>query len=123
MDSTAYPSCNDGEAVLANELAIARWDVNPVTPGHILIVTRRHAANLFETAADEGRALLAFLQETKDLCSASTSPTASMSASTLAKWPDRPIPHVHIHLVPRYRGDTPQPRGGVRSVICAKQSD
>jgi diadenosine tetraphosphate (Ap4A) HIT family hydrolase len=32
------------------------------------------------------------------------------------------IPHLHVHLIPRYRGDTPNPRGGVRGVIPAKQS-
>jgi diadenosine tetraphosphate (Ap4A) HIT family hydrolase len=30
--------------------------------------------------------------------------------------------HVHMHLIPRYRGDVGNPRGGVRGVIPAKQS-
>ena len=32
------------------------------------------------------------------------------------------IPHVHIHLIPRYKGDMLDPRGGVRGVIPEKQS-
>ena len=32
------------------------------------------------------------------------------------------IAHVHIHLIPRYAGDTPNPRGGVRGVIPGKQA-
>ena len=30
--------------------------------------------------------------------------------------------HVHIHLIPRYKGDVENPRGGVRGVIPRKQS-
>ncbi|MDX9749301.1 MAG: hypothetical protein RBT57_12450 [Paludibacter sp.] len=30
--------------------------------------------------------------------------------------------HVHIHLIPRYKGDVEQPRGDVRGVIPGKQS-
>ncbi|MFN4931554.1 MAG: HIT family protein, partial [Bacteroidota bacterium] len=32
------------------------------------------------------------------------------------------VPHVHIHLIPRYKGDVKEPRGGVRGVIPSKQS-
>ena len=32
------------------------------------------------------------------------------------------IPHCHIHLIPRRKGDTDNPRGGVRGVIKDKQS-
>jgi len=80
MDHPACPFCTDDDFVLANELAVARWDANPVTPGHLLIVARRHVA----------------------------------AGQTIA--------HVHIHLIPRYHGDTPRPRGGVRGVIPDKQS-
>jgi len=31
------------------------------------------------------------------------------------------VPHVHIHLIPRYKGDMDNPRGGVRGVIPSKQ--
>ena len=121
-DPPSCPFCNDGEAVLSNELAIARWDVNPVAPGHILIVTRRHIANFFETTADEGQALLALLQEAKELLQREHRPDGFNVGINIGEVAGQTIPHVHIHLIPRYRGDTPQPRGGVRGVIPAKQS-
>ena len=31
------------------------------------------------------------------------------------------IPHVHIHIIPRYKGDFKNPEGGVRGVIPAKR--
>lgn len=30
--------------------------------------------------------------------------------------------HVHMHIIPRYKGDVPNPKGGVRGVIPGKQS-
>jgi hypothetical protein len=30
------------------------------------------------------------------------------------------VPHLHIHLIPRYTGDVPDPRGGVRWIIPGK---
>jgi diadenosine tetraphosphate (Ap4A) HIT family hydrolase len=122
VDSTACPFCNDVEAVLANELAIARWDVNPVTPGHILLVTRRHVADFFETNTDEQHALLALLREVKDLLQREHQPDGFNVGINVGEVAGQTIPHVHIHLIPRYRGDTTQPRGGVRGVIPAKQS-
>ena len=47
-------------------------------------------------------------------------PTAGTSASTTARRQARPYPHLHIHLIPRYAGDSADPRGGVRWVIPAK---
>ena len=30
------------------------------------------------------------------------------------------VPHLHMHLIPRYKNDVADPRGGVRWVIAAK---
>ena len=30
------------------------------------------------------------------------------------------IPHAHIHVIPRYKGDVEEPRGGVRNIIPGK---
>jgi len=32
------------------------------------------------------------------------------------------VPHVHIHLIPRYKGDVEEPRGGIRGVIPEKKN-
>jgi diadenosine tetraphosphate (Ap4A) HIT family hydrolase len=32
------------------------------------------------------------------------------------------VPHAHIHLIPRYKGDVKEPRGGVRGVIPEKKN-
>ncbi len=122
MESIACPFCNDSGAVLASELAIARWDAYPASPGHILIVTRRHVADFFETTAEERQALLALLQQAKDLLLRERQPDGFNIGINIGEVAGQTISHVHVHLIPRYRGDTQQPRGGVRGVIPDKQS-
>lgn len=122
MDQLACPFCTGHEGVVANQLSLARWDTHPVTPGHVLIVTRRHVADFFQTTTDERHSLLALLQQTKDLVQQMHRPDGFNVGVNVGEAAGQTIPHVHIHLIPRYRGDTPHPRGGVRSVIAGRQS-
>lgn len=122
MDQPACPFCTHDEFVLANELAVARWDANPVTPGHLLITARRHVADFFEITGDERRALLDLLQLARDLLQREHRPDGFNVGINVGAAAGQTISHVHIHLIPRYHGDTPRPRGGVRGVIPDKQS-
>lgn len=65
MNSHSCPFCAEGENLFSNAQALVRRDLNPVTPGHVLIMTRRHVADFFETTSDERTALLELLQEAK----------------------------------------------------------
>lgn len=122
MPAATCPFCTSEGGFLANDLALARWDAHPVTPGHVLVTTRRHVADFFETSDDERRALLDLLQQARDRLVRDHRPdgfNVGVNAGTAA---GQTIPHVHLHLIPRYRGDTPRPRGGVRGVIPGKRS-
>ncbi len=118
MKQPACPFCAAAEPVLANDLAVARRDLNPVTPGHLLLITRRHVADFFEITADERIALLDLLQQAKNLLAQEHRP----DGFNVGEAAGQTVAHVHVHLIPRYRGDTPRPRGGVRGVIPDKQS-
>jgi len=116
------PFCATEGLVLANEHALARWDANPVTPGHLHVTTRRHVADFFETGDDERRAMLDLLQLARDLLQREHHPDGFNIGVNIGEPAGQTVPHVHIHLIPRYRGDTPRPRGGVRGVIPDNQS-
>ena len=122
MNQPDCPFCTGDTWVLSNDLALARWDANPVAPGHLLIVTRRHLTDFFETSNDERRALLDLLQQARNLLQREYGPDGFNVGVNVGKAAGQTIAHVHMHLIPRYRGDTPQPRGGVRGVIPDKQS-
>jgi diadenosine tetraphosphate (Ap4A) HIT family hydrolase len=117
----ACPFCDNRNAVLANEFAFACLDVNPVNPGHLLILPRRHVATWFETTADEKAALLSLLDEGKCLLDERFAPAGYNIGINIGEVAGQTIMHLHMHLIPRYYGDCADPRGGVRGVIPAKQ--
>lgn len=121
MNSTVCPFCSAGDELLGNEHAMVRGDLNPVTSGHLLVITRRHVADFFDTTPAERAHLFALVQEAKALVQREHSPDGFNVGVNVGTAAGQTIPHVHIHLIPRYAGDTPNPRGGVRGVIPEKQ--
>lgn len=101
---------------------MVRRDINPVTAGHLLVISRRHVADFFETTAAERAALLALLLKAKAWLTRAYAPDGFNVGVNVGVAAGQTIPHVHIHLIPRYFGDTPNPRGGVRGVISDKQA-
>ncbi|WP_311733377.1 HIT family protein [Variovorax sp. Sphag1AA] len=108
--------------MLENALAFARWDINPVSPGHLLVLTRRHVADFFEVTPAEREALMALLLQAHERVRKDHHPDGFNVGVNVGDAAGQTIGHVHVHLIPRYNGDTPEPRGGVRRVIPRKQS-
>jgi diadenosine tetraphosphate (Ap4A) HIT family hydrolase len=117
------PFCNPDGAVLRNALAHARFDRNPVTPGHLLIITNRHVASYFDTDEAEKQALLSLLDEARVLLVRDYRPDGYNIGINIGAAAGQTIAHVHLHLIPRYLGDVAAPRGGVRGVIPTRQAD
>jgi diadenosine tetraphosphate (Ap4A) HIT family hydrolase len=61
------PFCHPAGAVLENGLAFALFDKFPVTPGHMLLIPRRHVADWFETTPEERQALFGLADEARAL--------------------------------------------------------
>jgi len=116
------PFCTGLDAVLVNEHAIACYDKYPVNAGHILIVTRRHVPDFFDITAIERSAMLALIDEAKRLLDERFRPDGYNVGVNVGQVAGQTVMHVHVHLIPRYRGDTPNPRGGVRGVIPSRQN-
>ncbi len=113
--------CNQEELILENELAWARYDKYPVSPGHLLIITKRHVADFFDTTIEERRALNDLLEECKKMLDREYSPDGYNIGVNCGTAAGQTIMHLHIHLIPRFRGDIDNPRGGVRGVIPDKR--
>lgn len=114
--------CDFADPLFGNELAFACLDKHPVTEGHLLILPRRHAPTWFDATDDERRAMLALLDEAKRWLDQHYAPDGYNIGINVGEAAGQTVPHLHMHLIPRYRGDTPAPRGGVRGVIPARQS-
>jgi diadenosine tetraphosphate (Ap4A) HIT family hydrolase len=105
------------DLLAANDRAVAFFDAFPVSPGHVLIVSRRHVAGLFDLSAEEQAALWALLPIVKRTVDEHHSPAGYNVGVNVGSAAGQTVGHVHVHVIPRYDGDVPDPRGGVRWVL------
>jgi len=101
----------------SNALAFAIRDRYPVSPGHTLVIPRRHVASFFETTPHEQAAMLKLLNLARIDLDHRHHPAAYNVGINDGHAAGQTVPHVHIHLIPRYAGDREDPRGGVRWVL------
>jgi len=121
---TACVFCNlDKEKELISETAtaVAFLDSFPVNPGHTLIIPKRHVADYFELSVHEQRALWLVVNRCKALIQKRFNPDGFNVGINVGETAGQSIFHVHIHLIPRYKGDVKNPRGGVRGVVPGKK--
>jgi len=112
--------CRRGEAVdllAGNDLAIAFPAGFPVSPGHALIVPRRHEPDFFSLTPEEQAALVALVNPVRAVLGERFSPDAYNLGVNAGKAAGQTIQHTHLHVIPRYAGDVAEPRGGVRWVL------
>jgi diadenosine tetraphosphate (Ap4A) HIT family hydrolase len=103
-----------------NEHAVAVFDAYPVSPGHALILSKRHVAHLFALSIDEQQSLWALLPAVKRVIESQNSPAGYNIGVNVGAAAGQTIGHVHVHVIPRYEGDADDPRGGVRWVLPAR---
>jgi len=116
------PFCHAEDILIRNEFAYARYDKYPVNPGHVLLIPFRHVASYFDTTPTERQALITLLDRAKAFIDREFAPAGYNIGINIGETAGQTMPHVHVHLIPRYPGDVANPRGGVRGVIPAKQS-
>ena len=108
--------------VAENELCYARKDGFPVTEFHTLIIPKRHIANYFDLYQPEINAIHQMLEKIKkEIEERDDSVTGFNIGVNAGEDAGQSIFHVHVHLIPRRKGDVENPRGGVRGVIPNKQ--
>lgn len=100
-----------------NEHAVAFKDAFPLSDGHSLIVPRRHVASLFDLSSDEMAAVWNLLPVLKQRLDARHGPAGYNVGVNVGEAAGQTVGHAHVHLIPRFSGDVPDPRGGVRWVI------
>ena len=104
----------------SNALAFAIRDGFPVSPGHTLIVPRRLVATWFEATREEQVAMLELVDVVKAQLDAELQPDGYNIGINAGAAAGQTVMHLHLHLIPRFVGDVPDPRGGVRHVIPGK---
>ena len=105
--------------ILADEALVIR-DAFPVSPGHTLVVPRRHIGSFFDLSDAERTCMVELLAQAKAQLDLSFQPDGFNIGINDGAAAGQTVQHLHLHLIPRYRGDVPDPRGGVRWVMPGK---
>ncbi len=108
------------EWLAANDSAFAITDAFPVSPGHALVVPHRRIATWWQATDGERRDILALVDEVKARLDAEFEPDGYNVGFNSGAAAGQTVGHLHVHVIPRYAGDVPDPRGGVRFVIPSK---
>ena len=116
------PFCNaTGDDVVArNELCYARRDLFPVNRGHLLVIPFRHTPDYFSLTAGEKHAMTDLIEECKTIIDEEFHPAGYNIGYNIGAVAGQTVMHCHCHFIPRYAGDTDNPKGGVRRVIAGK---
>jgi diadenosine tetraphosphate (Ap4A) HIT family hydrolase len=106
-----------GRERFGNDLAAALPDRFPLSPGHHLVVPRRHEGDYFRLALQEVQACWDLIPLVKATIDAGWAPDGYNLGVNVGTAGGQTIDHVHVHVIPRYLGDRADPRGGVRWVL------
>ena len=113
--------CDREDFFRENQLAWMKYDKYPVSPGHSLIITKRHIESFFDTTPEERQAINELLEEAKKLLDQQYDPDGYNIGINCGEAAGQSIMHLHVHLIPRYWGDSDNPKGGVRGVVPGKR--
>lgn len=91
--------------VYEDEVAVAFLDIGQASPGHTLVVLRRHTPDIWSVTEDEAAAVMRTVHRVAAQLRDTLSPLGMnvIQSNGTAAWQD--VFHYHVHLVPRYDND------------------
>jgi diadenosine tetraphosphate (Ap4A) HIT family hydrolase len=120
MSKKICPFCDDkfrNRIFLQNDTFQAVYDLYPVSPGHVLLIPKRHIFSFFDLAGKELEDFFSLIKITRNTVAKEYSPDGYNIGINNGIAAGQTIQHLHIHLIPRYKGDVQYPEGGIRKVI------
>ena len=108
--------------LLETALFFVVYDRYPVTEGHALVISKAERPDYLHLTPEEKAELLEVVDATQRLLAERYAPAGYNIGMNCGEVAGQTIPHFHCHVIPRYPGDTPHPRGGVRGVIPSRQA-
>lgn len=117
---SVFHSVPRAEWLASNDAAFAIFDVNPVAPGHVLIVPKRLVRSWFDASAREVDAALELLNAVKRHLDERFRPDGYNVGFNDGAAAGQTVFHAHLHVIPRWQGDVPDPAGGVRHAVVGR---
>jgi len=119
MKKNGCPFCliQESQKILENEFAVAFYDKYPVQKGHLLIIPKVHKPTYFDATEEEILAIHDLVRRGKELLDREFNPDGYNIGVNIGEFGGQTVMHLHFHLIPRYKGDIRDPRGGIRKAI------
>lgn len=108
-----YASGN--EIIINTRCFFVTFDNYPVNRGHALVIPKRHCPDILSLDAGEWEDLLVAIERTKVYIYRIFEPDGYNIGINCGEAAGQTIFHLHIHIIPRYKGDVENPRGGIRN--------
>jgi diadenosine tetraphosphate (Ap4A) HIT family hydrolase len=102
MDDCIF--CKNLPRVMENDKAYALFDINPVSKGHALIISKRHVEQIFDATPEEGLAMRSLVMAMKERIQKEHAPDGFNVWVNCGAAAGQVVLHAHIHLIPRYKG-------------------
>ncbi|GAB6860805.1 HIT domain-containing protein [Haloplanus litoreus] len=113
MSDCIFCSIVDGEipsyTVYEDDTVVAFLDANPLARGHTLVIPKHHHERVNDLPADLAADLFAAVHELTDRIEAAVDAEATTIAVNNGELAGQEVPHVHVHVVPRFEGDGGRP--------------
>ena len=119
-DNCPFCTLDSGRIISETEQTVTFRDGFPVSPGHTLVITKRHISSFFEATEAERKELMLALDDAKQVLDHEKSPDSYNIGINDGQAAGQTVPHLHIHLIPRFNCDCEDPRGGVRWIFPDK---
>jgi diadenosine tetraphosphate (Ap4A) HIT family hydrolase len=123
MDKTpicTYCTLSESRIIDQSPLTLVIRDVFPVSPGHTLIIPRRHVESYFDLTDQEREDMIFMTTRAKDSLKKELSPQAFNIGINEGFAAGQTVAHINMHLIPRFKGDVAEPRGGIRWLFPEK---
>ena len=120
MSNCPFCSLAPERIIDSNAFGVTIRDGFPVSPGHTLVIPKKHIGSWFAISIEEQLGLLDLLARGKVVLEEELNPDGYNIGINDGSAAGQTVPHLHMHLIPRYKGDRGDPRGGVRWIIPEK---
>jgi diadenosine tetraphosphate (Ap4A) HIT family hydrolase len=117
-----FTNIEQGRIIYKDKYFFIINDRFPVNPGHLLIISNEVRTDYFNLTDQEKAALPIAIEKAKEFIQSKFSPDGFNIGMNCGEFAGQTVFHFHCHLIPRYKGDMENPRGGVRHVIPLKGS-
>jgi len=113
--------CHPDRVILVESgSSLAFFDSYPVSKGHALVVPKRHVETIWDLTDEEYADCFLSVRRLKTILSERFIPDGFNIGANCGAAAGQSVWHAHIHVIPRFKGDVPDPKGGVRHVIPLK---